>query len=375
MNADILIVDDTPANLDLLSNILKERNYKVRAVPDGQLAIKSSLLRPPDLILLDVTMPGMDGYQVCQRIKSEEKLKDIPILFISALSETDKKIEAFKKGGVDYITKPFQVEEVLARVETHLKIQSLVEEQKKNIEEINNNYKKLKDLEELKDGLVHMIIHDLRTPLFGISAYLELLLENKEICSKDDTFKYLTMSYQSTKTLGSMINNLLDVSKLENHSFNLTKKECNLNEIISNSYIHLEPLFEQKELLLEFPKNRVVTYCDEDLITRIIMNLMSNSIKFSPNQNTIKINYYNKSSNTHFEIIDHGPGIAKENSLKVFNKFYQIQNESQKKIPSTGLGLTFCKLAIEAHNGAIGVESDIGRGCKFWFQIPNSPES
>lgn len=370
MNSDILIVDDTPANLDLLSNILKEQNYKVRAVPDGQLAIRSALLKQPDLILLDITMPGMDGYEVCRHMKMNEQLSDIPILFISALSDTDKKVEAFKNGGVDYITKPFQIDEVLARVKTHLEIKFLAELQKKHINKITENYKNLKELEELRDSLIHMIIHDLRTPLFGISAYLELVINKPDKSFDDESLKYLTMSYQSTKTLGSMINNLLDINKLENNSLVIKKQKCNLKDLIADSYTHLEPLFKQKELTLNFSSKDLQIDCDPDLIKRVIINLMSNAIKFSPIKNSININYYNNSNKSYVEIIDKGPGIAKKNTTKIFNKFYQVKDSMTKDIPSTGLGLTFCKLAIEAHNGEIGIFSDIGKGCNFWFNIP-----
>lgn len=370
MSSDILIVDDTPANLNLLGNILKEHNYKIRAVPNGELAIISTKKKSPDLILLDITMPGMNGFEVCQKIKSDETLQDIPIIFISALSDTDDKLEGFKNGGVDYITKPFQVEEVIARVNTHLKIRELIKENQTQLKQINADFEKLKKLEELRDGLVHMIIHDLRSPLFGISAYLELLTEKFNTSKDTETKKFLSIAFQSTKMLGNMINDVLDVNKLENNKIELQKSNYCLNTIVSEVISQLEAMITQKNLVVKFNSKDFNVICDQNLIKRVVANLLSNAIKFSSNNKNIIINIKQKSQNTYLEVIDEGPGISKENTSKVFNKFYQINDSIKKDTPSTGLGLTFCKLVIEAHNGKIAVESDIGKGCKFWFFLP-----
>ena len=167
---NVIVVDDTPANLQLLTGMLKERGYKVRPVPSGKLALQAAKNDPPDLILLDIMMPEMDGYEVCERLKADEKLREIPVIFISALNETMDKVRAFGVGGVDYVTKPFQFEEVDARVRTHLELQR----QRRKLKE---NYEQLRRLEELRDNLVHMIVHDLRNPLTGISGFLDLALD------------------------------------------------------------------------------------------------------------------------------------------------------------------------------------------------------
>lgn len=370
MNSDILIVDDTPANLTLLGNILKEHNFKIRAVPNGEFAIASVQKKPPDLILLDVTMPGISGFEVCERIKSDEVNKNIPIIFISALTDTTNKIEGFKKGGVDYITKPFQVEEVIARVNTHLKIRELNKENQNQLKQINEDYKRLKNLEELRDSLIHMVVHDLRSPLFGISAYLELLSDKIEKWDDEEAKKYLSIAFQSTKILGNMINDLLDVNKLENDNIELQKSKFCLDEIVTEVIGQLDALSAQKNLVVNFTSDNYDVVCDQNLIKRVITNLLSNAIKFSPNDQNIIINITQTSKDTLVEFINKGPGISKENTSKVFNKFFQAEDSINRKIPSTGLGLTFCKLVIEAHNGEIGVISDIGKGCRFWFSLP-----
>src|SRR3989339_730306 len=162
---DILVVDDTPANLQLLTGMLKERGYRVRPVPSGKLAIQAARSQTPDLILLDVNMPEMNGYEVCEQFKADAALREIPVLFISALGETMDKMKAFAVGGVDYVTKPFQFEEVDARVQTHLKLRRLQIEQERQNRQLRESYDQLKKLEELQDNLTHMIIHDMRSPL------------------------------------------------------------------------------------------------------------------------------------------------------------------------------------------------------------------
>jgi len=174
--ATIMVIDDTPANLKLLEEMLRGRGYRVMQFPRGAMALKAAAKNPPDLILLDIMMPEMDGFEVCRRLKAEERLKEIPVLFISSLDDTDSKLKAFSEGGVDYVTKPFQETEVLAWVKTHLELRrkSLqIETQKRQLQK---NYDHLRELEELRDNLVHMIVHDMRSPLTGLLGNTQLLL-------------------------------------------------------------------------------------------------------------------------------------------------------------------------------------------------------
>jgi PleD family two-component response regulator len=163
--ADILVVDDTPANLQLLSGMLKDCGHRVRPALNGELALQSARHSPPDLILLDITMPGLSGYDVAAQLKQDKDLHKIPIIFISALTETLDKVRAFAIGGVDYVTKPFHYEEVAARMEAHLKIRRLQVELEARNRELRQNNGELRRLQELRDDLVHMIIHDMNSPL------------------------------------------------------------------------------------------------------------------------------------------------------------------------------------------------------------------
>jgi len=224
---NILIVDDTPVNLQLLAEILKAYGYRVRVARSGALALQAAQHEQPDLILLDILMPGMDGYEVCTRLKADGRLRDTPVLFISALTEPLDKVRAFGAGGVDYLTKPFHGEEVAARVRTHLELR----QQRRELEE---QMVHLRELESLRDNLVHMIVHDLRSPLNGLLGGLELLsLNAKELAETDR--KFLELARNSGRTLTEMINTLLDVTRLESRQMPLKLAMGDLGAFIRRS--------------------------------------------------------------------------------------------------------------------------------------------
>ncbi len=172
---NILVVDDTPENLHVLAGMLNERGYKVRPVPSGKLALQAAKMTKPDLILLDINMPDLNGYEVCAQLKRDERMLDVPVIFISALNETIDKVMAFGVGGVDYITKPFQFEEVEARVAVHLKLRRTQMELEWRNAELKKTNEELRRLHELRDNLTNMIIHDLRSPLTGVVGAFELI--------------------------------------------------------------------------------------------------------------------------------------------------------------------------------------------------------
>ena len=219
-DASILVVDDTLANLQLLAELLNKRGYRARAVPSGKLALQAVQTEPPDLILLDVNMPEMSGYEVSQRLKAEPAWAEIPVIFISALHETLDKVKAFSTGGVDYITKPFQFEEVEARVSTHLEL-------RRQKRELQASYMRLQELERQRDGLVHMVAHDMRSPLCAIQMTMEILKGTLDTQDKEN-IEMLDDAYSSANTLCNMVTQLLDISRMESGQMPLSKSECDL---------------------------------------------------------------------------------------------------------------------------------------------------
>lgn len=370
---DVLVVDDTPANLLLLTGMLKERGYKVRPVPSGKLAIRAVQKVKPDLILLDINMPDMNGYAVCEQIKADEETKDIPVLFISALDEPLDKIRAFAAGGVDYVTKPFQFEEVEARVQTHLKIRRLQIDLAEQNRQLQENVKQLQKLELLRDNLTHMIIHDMRSPLMGITGYLELLELNAGPKLDRGDQKILASAQNSGAVLVDMITSLLDVSRLEQGQMPIHAAGTDLNDLVQNALRSLGSLTNQVELTCPKKAMPVMVNCDENLVTRVIANLVGNAIKFTPEGGKVDVSVERDGEGAKLCVSDTGSGIPQAFHEKIFEKFAQGESRQHYAMHSTGLGLTFCKLAIEAHGGKIGVGSEVDKGSTFWFTLPGSP--
>lgn len=356
---NILAVDDTPANLQLLVGMLKERGFKVRPVPSGALALEAAKALQPDLILLDITMPEMDGYEVCTRLKQDENLRDIPVLFISALNDTVDKVKAFRAGGLDFITKPFQIDEVAARVLTHLELRR----QRRQLQE---SYRKLAEAEQLRDSLVHMVVHDMKSPLTALRMFLGLIhLSIKKV--EPELLEVCRSAQAGVDSLTAMADQMLELSRLEAGALVPDVRSVDFTALSALVVDSLRPLAGSKRLrLLASPAEWIK--CDEDLARRILQNLLSNALKFSPEEGLVLVRLRRENQGLRIEVEDQGPGIPPEEHLRIFEKFAQV--EGSKRRYGTGLGLTFCKLAVQAHQGAIGVESQPGKGSRFWFTLP-----
>jgi signal transduction histidine kinase len=355
---NILIVDDNPSNLRLLASMLKDHGYKPRPVLSGELALEAARLSPPDLILLDVTMPEMDGFSVCERLRADPSLSAIPVLFISALTDTASKVNAFTAGGCDYITKPFQFEEVEARVKTQLQLQS----QKR---ELQRNYEELKRLEALRDSLAHMVVHDMRGQLMAMMLSLDLLPSS----DSDESVPHLDRVRTGITTLVEMTTLMLDVNRLEAEEMPLNKTECKLSAISMTVIDSLSSMAGKRRVSL-LADNAITAKCDSELIRRVLQNLLANALKFTAPDGSIEVKITELNDIVRVSVHDNGTGIPFEHQSRIFDKFHQAA--PSKISPSTGLGLAFSRLAVEAHGGQIGVESEFGVGSTFWFTLPNA---
>ena len=356
----LLVVDDTAANIDILLDALGE-DYAIRVATDGEAALNSVKKFPPDLILLDIMMPGMDGFEACRRLKVDPATQDIPIIFITAMNEDADEARGLSLGAVDYITKPFHAAIVNARVRNHLEL-------RRQKQEIQQSYDKLRELEALRDSLVHMIIHDMRSPLQVIFGSLQMAQEDR---SPKGAAQFIGYALESTSDLIAMVSTLLDVSKMEEGKMALELSAVDLKALASEAVRMVEPLRDQRQINLTSPAEMAALSCDAQLIRRVLQNLIGNALKFTnKKEGIINIAIGISVDKVRVSITDNGPGVPPEYREKVFDKFCQVAARKEGQGYSSGLGLTFCKLAVEAHGGCIGLESSVDKGSKFWFELP-----
>jgi two-component system sensor histidine kinase/response regulator len=359
---NVLVVDDTSENLRLLANMLGEKGYEVRPVTSGRHALQAAERSAPDLVLLDINMPEMDGYEVCRRLKENEKLRDIPVIFITALTDTADKLKAFGIGGVDYISKPFQIDEVLARVRVHIALRNAQTE-------LASNYEKLRELEKLRDNLFHMIVHDMRSPLAVIMGNLDLLrifLEEATLSAK--SAERLDAACLGVRSLANMTNDLLDVSKMEEGKMILNRESCDPLELARAVAVAISTLDRTRSITVD-QCDPIAISCDVTIIRRTLQNLLSNAIKHTPSGSAVRVSATHTGKAVRFSVIDNGPGVPPEARAKIFEKFGAAATRSDRQYHSVGLGLAFCKFAIEAHGGKIGVDQRPEGGSIFWFEL------
>jgi signal transduction histidine kinase len=378
----VLIIDDNPTNLGVVVESLEESGFKIIVARNGEMGLKRARLVKPDIILLDIIMPGISGFETCSRLKADKNTVNIPVIFMTALDNTEDKVKGFELGGVDYITKPVQVEEVLARLKTHLTIHKL-----KNVNQQNEQLKQeiakrklveeqLRQSKELAESANHAksaflanMSHELRTPLNGILGYTQILNRDKSLTEQQQ--KGIQIIHRSGEHLLTLINDILDLSKIEAGKLELMPTECNLQSFLQ----YFVDLFEMKAvekgiklIYQSLSKLPYIANIDQKLLRQVLLNLLSNAIKFTKTgQVTFKVHF--QTNLIRFEIEDSGEGIAAENLEKIFLAFQQVGKQSHH-IEGTGLGLSISKKLVKIMGGELHVESEINVGSRFWFAIP-----
>ncbi len=385
--SNIFLIDDNPANLDLLAGILRERGYAVRMAPNGKLGLNAIRARTPDLIMLDITMPEMDGYQVCKLLKSDETTRDIPVIFISALDEAIDKVRAFEVGGVDYVTKPFHAEEVLARLENQLRISQLqkelqhynlqLEQQSKQLTEANL---KLRELDELKAKFTAMLVHDLKSPLTVVKATLELFETTDEVMrvlSEHQLAELITVSQRSIEKILRLIQEVLEVFRSDTQEMELDKCLIDpvplLKEVLEAT--RLSGLSNQIDVVDCIDPILPTINADREQLERVFGNLLSNALKFTPAGGQITLTATTREgtgveAGSVFLIItvtDTGEGIPSEALPYLFDPYQQA---SRGKRGGVGLGLAIVKRIVAAHGGNVSVRSKLGVGSSFTVTLP-----
>lgn len=423
-------MDDTPANLRLLANILADQGYDIRPATNGKHALLAARSEPPDLVLLDIKMPGMSGYDVCVELKDDPRTEDIPVIFISALDDIADKVKGFALGGVDYITKPFQTEEVLARVKTHLTLQHLYQhlqqqntqlqqeiQQRQQVQEELTGYKHhLEDLVEQRTGelqernrqleeknfellqakkaiqqanemaevanrtkneFIANISHELRTPLNHILGFSRLLHEEKAM--GEEQKDQVSTILRSGEHLLLIINDLIDLSKIEAGKMSLQPSLFHLSRFLHALVEMFQIRARQKKMRFNVDiSNELPEFItgDEKRLRQVLLNLLGNAFKFTSKGTVtfrVKKNHDEQETSLrtgiHFEVEDTGIGIPPDQLQKIFLAFHQIGNKWLAQSQGPGLGLTISQRLCHTMGSELHVESTVGKGSLFWFDL------
>ncbi len=359
----IMVIDDEPENLHVLEESFAHTDYHICMFTRGAQAIAAALKDPPDVILLDVRMPEMDGYETCRRFKADDRLRVIPILFLSSMASIEDIAHGFACGAVDYIAKPFSEAEVLARVRTHLALRQAYVE-------LENQHQRLQVLERQRDTYVHMLVHDMRSPLMAMLGHLQLVnaYGTKNLGAED--VASLRSAIHCTRMLSRMVSTVVDLSRMEQAHYPLQWQTATVAEVFQSARDQVLDPSQSPRIIEQIADTCPALHCDCELTVRLIANLLANAVKYAPDSSAIVMGAKaDADGGIRLWVQDQGPGISADDHDKIFEKFSVAQSPRSLRTPSTGLGLAFCRLAANTQGGTIGVESQPGHGSTFWVVL------
>ena len=367
----VLAVDDKLENLKVLIQCLRDSGYELMVAQSGEETLKNIERIVPDIILLDVLMPGIDGFETCRRLKENKSTKDIPVIFMTALTDTVNKVKGFKVGAVDYLTKPLQHEEVIARVNAHItikKYQQQLQEQNALLEQKNTQ---LIEANATKDKFFSIIAHDLKNPFQALLLYSSTLLNNFDGLEVETIKKGINALDKNVNRAYNLLSDLLSWANLQSGKVEKKMEKIDLSQIAK----------ENVELLLDHAKEKgirmfseinecLLFYSDKDMVATVLRNLLSNAVKFTSENGIVKVSSEAEMDKLKITVSDTGIGISEENIKKLFRPdilYRQLGTNNEK---GTGLGLILCKEFIDKLNGEIWVESEPHKGSRFNFTLP-----
>jgi len=359
----ILVVDDQPINLKVIASVLGNE-YALSIANSGPNALKILENNTPDLILLDIMMPDMDGFEVCQLIKSNERIKHIPVIFLTAKTDIDDVVKGFQCGAVDYIAKPFSSTEVKARVQNHLNLKHALDELK-----IANN--RLHELNATKDKFFSIIAHDLRTPFSSIIALSEMLVQFIKEKNYDGIEEYAALIEQSSNQAMDLLSNLLGWARSQTGRIEYKPEKLNLSHLLDETAQMFDQIAMPKNIVIKrnYSQNTEV-FADKQMISTVLRNLISNAIKFTRPGGEISLKVNTEKDEPIVSVGDTGVGISPERLNKLFRIEYNESTYGTANEKGTGLGLILCNEFVIKHGGRIWAESEAGKGSAFFFSLP-----
>jgi signal transduction histidine kinase len=363
----VLVVDDDRLNLRILGGILRSEGYELAEASTGEGALAVLETFKPHLVLLDVMMPGIDGFETCRRIRAKFGDQSPPIIFITAKAEADDVVEGLVAGAVDYLTKPFRAKEVQARIRSHLQNQLLAEQKQLLVEQLSR-------ANAAKNRFLGMAAHDLRNPLASIRGLAEFLNDGSVGPLTPDQLDLVRTILDASQSMLDLVNELLDVATIESGELKLNVKPTNLGALTAESVamINMEAAKKQTKVALQAPAAPIIVTLDPAKIRQVIDNLLSNAVKFSPPGSAIQaiVSEAREEGTCHLAVRDQGPGIPEGERDKLFKDFSRLSIRPTAGEKSTGLGLAICRKIVEAHQGRITAENLPERGCEFRVSLP-----
>ena len=374
----VLVADDVAANAELLRDQLESLGYRTVIASDGPAALRLTFAERPDVCILDVAMPAGElggddratGYEVCRRIKRDPRTKHIPVIFVTALNDTSDRVRAIEAGGDDFLTKPHSRLVLGARVRSLLKLKGAADA-------LEDALRVQGEMAKSRDDLMKMIVHDLKTPLSSVLATLEMVSDGDFGAINDEQRKALGEAEERAEDLLARIENLLEVTRVEQTAMTLNAEPIAPAAFLAELVFDWQHRLQQEGASAEtdVADDAPVFRADKALLRRVFDNLLQNALSHSSLGVKVRLSARRDGDSILFTVADNGPGIPKEYHELIFRKFEQVRSSAAPKTRSSGLGLTFCRLAVEAHRGRIWVQSEEGRGAAFHVRLPGEPSA
>jgi signal transduction histidine kinase len=362
----LLVVDDDPVNVELLCDLLETLDYRVAGALGGEAALAAVAEHRPALVLLDVMMPGIDGYEVCRRLKEDPATAAIPVVFVTALSDTEDKVKGIEVGGDDFITKPFNRPVLVARIRSLLRLKAAGDA-------LEASYRRLQEMERLKDDLVRMVVHDLKSPLSVMLGTLEMAVEGDLGPLTATQRRLLGDAHRRGEDVLLLIDNLLGLTNLEESRVRLAPRELDAAQLLREAAAEWEVRAERQGASVTVQSAEGLRFhADETLVRRVLGNLIGNALRHAGAAVRVRLSAAASAEPAGVEVVvaDDGAGIPEAFHEEIFRKHGSARPAGAGGPATSGLGLTFCKLAVETHGGRIWVRSREGEGSAFHFVIP-----
>ena len=372
----ILIVDDIPGNVDVLRKTLEVEGYSISMAPSGEVALKIAPKIKPDLILMDVMMPGMDGFETCRKLKEDTVFENTPIIFVTGKAETEDVVDAFKSGGADYITKPFRDEEVLARVGTHLKLIQTIKTNECLVTDLKRAVLNLESAQQeslAKSQFLGRMSHELHTPLNAIIGFSELLSMSERDPLNEEQSESVDEIKKAGKHLLNLVDQVLEINKIDSGELKCVSQKVSLDAIISEAITSMSDLAEGECVSFDnlIDKNRdIFVNGDPGKIKQVLLNVLDNAIKYNKEGGEVVLSLTEGDpEKVCVAIRDTGGGIPQDKHEKIFDPLYRLENHVKNCIDGVGVGLTVVKKFMTIMRGRVYVESKLGGGTCFTLEF------